>query len=240
MVMRIESSLRLENDSEPRGEGWWKWSVWVDGSSEDLAGLESVTYRLHPTFPKPVVQVTDASTKFRFSSAGWGEFAISADAHMKDGRTIRLERWLELGSTKDASTIEKRRPSVFLSYSVADSETVNVLCDALAKQGIDVRTAEQSVEAGGDFLPQIDRQLQEADAVVALVSEPPSRFVEQEALTAYKKGRYVIPVVLGGAKVYGKLSELGRFELPDTRNVDGLAHQIAARVKDHAIPNETS
>ena len=142
-------------------------------------------------------------------------------------------------ATKKDGAPDKHRPSVFLSYSVADSGIVNVVGDSLLKQGIDVRTAEQTVEAGEEWLPQVEKQLQEADAVIAFVSDP-SRFVEQEALTAYQKGRYVLPVALGGAQVFGKLSELARFELPDATNVEGLACQIAARVKDHVVPDEVS
>jgi hypothetical protein len=124
---------------------------------------------------------------------------------------------------------------VFLSYSVADSPVVKKLSESLAQRGIDVRTAEQATEAGEDFQPQIDKQLHTADAVVAVVSDPPSRFVEQEAISAHNKGRYVLPVALGGAQVSGPLSQFARFELTDTNHLDGLADQIAARVKDHAI-----
>jgi hypothetical protein len=106
VVQRIESSLRLENSSEPHGEGWWKWSVWVEGTPEDLASVESVTYRLHPTFPKPVVKVTTPGTKFKLSSAGWGEFAIAADAHMNDGRTIRTD---ERSVSSDGWSLATRR-----------------------------------------------------------------------------------------------------------------------------------
>ena len=239
MVMRIESTLRLENDSEPKGEGWWSWSVWVDGSEEDLAKVESVTYRLHPTFPQPVTRVSTPQTKFKLRSAGWGEFLIAADATMKPGAepaTVHLERWLELDGVKQSTGGKK--PSVFLSFSVADGEVIDKLRNALNSAGIEVKTAEESVEAAGDVFPQIDRQMQEADAVVALVSEPASRWVEQEALTAHKNGRYVIPVVLGGAKVNAQLSSLARFELPNAAHVGGLALQIAARVKDHSISEE--
>jgi hypothetical protein len=52
--------------------------------------------------------------------------------------------------------------------------------------------------------------------------------------------RNALPVVLGAAKMQGTLSELARFELPDAKNVAGVAHQIAARVKDHTIQEETS
>ena len=234
MVQRIESSLRLENSSEPHGEGWWKWSVWVEGTPEDLASVEAVTYRLHPTFPRPVVKVTTPGTKFKLSSAGWGEFAISADAHMNDGRTIRLERWLELGDKKTPMPGTKR-PAVFLSYSITDSPVVKQLSESLSRRGIEVRTAEQATETAEDFQLQIDKQLHTADAVVAVVSDPPSRFVEQEAISAHNKGRYVLPVAIGGAHVSGPLSQFARFELADASHLEGLADQIAARVKDHAI-----
>jgi hypothetical protein len=237
MVMRVESRLRLENDSKPLAEDRWQWSVWVEGPPEELAQVQSVTYRLHPTFPKPVVQVSDGTANFKFSSAGWGEFMITAHVEMKDGRTIRLERWLDLGGAQE-SRKEGRRPSVFLSHSVADSAIVSILRESLAKQGIDVRTAEQNLEPVEGMVEQLDRQLENADVVVALVSEPPSRFVEQEALMASKKGRFVLPVVVGGARVPGTLSGLTRFELPDIKNVDGLANQIAARVKDHVVPGD--
>jgi hypothetical protein len=208
--------------------------VWVEGTPEDLASVEAVTYRLHPTFPKPVVKVTAAATKFKLSSAGWGEFAVAADAHLKDGRTVRLERWLELGDKKTAMP-GTRRPTVFLSYSITDSPVVKKLSDSLAKRGIDVHTAEQATEAGEEFQLQIDKQLHTADAVVAVVSDPPSRFVEQEAISAHNKGRYVLPVAIGGAHVSGLLSQFARFELADANHLEGLADQIAARVKDHAI-----
>jgi transcription initiation factor IIF auxiliary subunit len=236
MVMRIESSLHLENDSEQQGDGWWKWSIWVEGSPEDLADLESVTYRLHPTFPQPVVRVTDPP-KFKFSASGWGEFAISAVAVLKGDRTVDLEHWLELGPT-DRQVTGKSRPSVFLSYSITDTEVATELTKALATHGVEVRTAEQSADAGEELMSQIERQLQEADAVVALVSDPPSRWVEQEALAAHRKGRFVLPVLLGGAQAFGGLSELARLELPNPGHVQGLARHIAARVKDHATPDE--
>lgn len=241
MVVRVDSSLRLVNDSQPHREGWWKWSVWVDGSPEDVGEIDSVTYHLHPTFPTPVVPITDPSTKFRLTSVGWGEFAIAANVTMKDGRTIRLERWLELGDDakdKDDSPTAKRRPSVFLSHSIADKDIVVALSETLAQQGFDVLTADQLLDTSEETGSQFEKQLQHTDAVVALFSNPPSRWVEQEAMTAHRKGTYVVPVFVGGAKTSGKLSGMPRFELADTRFVEGLAQQIAARVRDHVIPDE--
>jgi hypothetical protein len=73
---------------------------------------------------------------------------------------------------------------------------------------------------------------------VAVFSDPPSRFVEQEALKALEHGRYVIPVVIQDAQLPGKLASIARFELADPTNIGSLADQITARVKDHVIPEE--
>jgi TIR domain/YEATS family len=234
MVQRIASSLRLENDSAPAGEGWWTWSVWVEGSPVDLASVESVTYRLHPTFPKPVVRVTNREDKFRLTSSGWGEFSVSADVRTDDGRTVRLERWLQLSGSGGTST-RKPRPSVFVSHSVADNNVARELEDALKAQGIEVCTAEQTMDPGDEWAGSIERQLEKADAVVALVSDPHSSFVEQEALTALDLGRYVLPVTVKGATLQGKLSRIARFDLADSAGVRSLADQIAARVLDRVI-----
>lgn len=243
MVVRVETTLRLVNDSQLHSEGWWKWSVRVEGSPEDLEEIERVTYFLHPTFPNPVVKSTDASTNFELKSAGWGEFSIAAEVTMKDGRKVRLERWLELGGgaqRKGAPDVAppKRRPSVFLTYSIADKEIVAALSETLEQEGIAVHTAEQCVDTSDEISPQLERHMQHTDAVVALFSDPPSRWVEQEAVTAYRKGAYVLPVVVGDARPSGKLSGLARFELADVKYIDGLAQQIAARIRDHAMPEK--
>jgi transcription initiation factor IIF auxiliary subunit len=241
MVVRVETTLRLVNDSQPQSEGWWNWSVWVDGSPEDLAEIDSVTYRLHPTFPNPVVKIRDRSTNFKLASVGWGEFAIAADVTMKDGRTVRLERWLELGpeaGSKSAPRAAKPRPSVFLSHSIADKEIVAALSEVLEQHGVEVRTAEQLLETGDETAPELGKHLQDSDAVVALFSNPPSRWLEQEAVMALKKGTYVVPVLIAGATISSELSGVPRYELANVDFVDGLAQQIAARVKDHAIPDE--
>lgn len=251
MVQRIESSLRLINDAAPSGEGWWTWSVWVEGEPDDLDQVESVTYRLHPTFPTPIVRVTDRETHFKLGSAGWGEFAIRADAQMKDGRRVPLERWLELERAETRTAPGRSGPSVFVSHSVADTPTVLAFCEALQQQGIDVWTAEKAVEAGDSTFPRfeagattlavtISRRLEDADVVVAIFSDPPSRFVEQEALTALEHGRYVIPVVIERAQLPGRLASIARLELSDRAHIGVLADQVAARIKDRVIPEETT
>src|SRR5574339_489145 len=96
MAMPIETSLRLENNAKYVGDDWWQWSVWVEGDARDLQRVRSVTYTLHPTFPDPVRRVETPANKFLRQATGWGEFAISAEAHLDDGQRVRLERWREL------------------------------------------------------------------------------------------------------------------------------------------------
>jgi hypothetical protein len=233
MVERIVSALRLENDSKAEGENWWKWWVWVEGTQDEIAAVKFVTYRLHPSFRKPVQDVYDASTKFRLTSAGWGEFTITADAHLKSGESLRLERWLQLqGGAPSKERLAERRPSVFVSYSVADNDLVSTLRRELLNQGVEVWTDEQNLEVGSDWRHSLKESLHSADMVVALISDPPSRFVEEEALSALAAGREVVPVVVAGAKIDKKLSHIRRFELSDAQHVPALANRLAAQVKD--------
>ena len=77
-------------------DNWWQWSVWLDAPPEKLDAVESVEWRLHPSFPNPVRRVTDRSTKFRLETGGWGVFMIHASVQLKDGTTERLRHYLEL------------------------------------------------------------------------------------------------------------------------------------------------
>ncbi len=77
------------------GNQWWKWSLWIEASDEDLDRIESVTYTLHPTFPEPIRTETDRASKFQLRSAGWGIFTIPIEVRLKDGRTIEVEHDLQ-------------------------------------------------------------------------------------------------------------------------------------------------
>jgi transcription initiation factor IIF auxiliary subunit len=91
--------LQADRASGPAGEGlviaqaekyeghdWWKWSVWLEGSKGLLSEVESVTWHLHPTFPKPVQKLTNQEQSFRLDSSGWGTFWIRAEVVFQDGR----------------------------------------------------------------------------------------------------------------------------------------------------------
>lgn len=244
MAIPVESPLCLLNDSTPRGTNWWEWSVWVEGPDEALDEVESVTYRLHPTFPQPVQNVTDRSDKFRLRSAGWGEFTVRAEAHLHTGRIIALERWLELRDEEgrrpsDSAGAGGRRPSVFISASTLDGELVADLAKALREQGIEARGEEDFVADVGDPASFIDRVLRESDGVVAVFSEPRSPWVESEFERARELRKPTFPVILGETHVPSGAIPTVRFELKARHNVEALANLIAARLKDKLIPDES-
>ena len=89
-------ALRLEQKMHHEGEDWWTWSVWLEGTDQELDDIARVEYTLHHTFPKPVRVVEDRSTKFRLDAAGWGGFTIHATAVPKSGPPRKLKHELEL------------------------------------------------------------------------------------------------------------------------------------------------
>lgn len=89
-------SLNVAQNATYKGEDWWKWSVWIEGSTSELDSIEYVQYTLHHTFARPVRTVSDRSTQFRLDSSGWGKFRLYAKVVGKDGVSIALQHDLQL------------------------------------------------------------------------------------------------------------------------------------------------
>lgn len=233
MAIPFEAHLRLVNDSRPAGKDRWEWSVWVEG---DVDGVESVTYRLHPSFPQPVITVRDPAEGFRLRSSGWGEFTVAADLQLRSGRTQRLERWLELRDAQGEWHAPGRRPRVFIASSVADAPMVERIEERLGRHGIGVaRDADLDPGAGSATLRQAIRQ---ADGVVAVFSDATGSWVEREFDEALNLGRPTFPVILGDAATPEQAMQVTRFELRDDAALDALVDSIAARVRDEVVPDE--
>jgi len=88
--------LRVAQDQKYVDEDWWEWSVWIDGPADELNEVKQVTYKLHPTFKKPVRVTDDRANKFKLKSDGWGTFPIRVKLELKTGAIIKLEHQLEL------------------------------------------------------------------------------------------------------------------------------------------------
>jgi hypothetical protein len=88
-------NLAVAQSQKYEGDNWWKWSLWIEGTDEDLDRIHSVTYRLHSTFPEPMRTVTDRASKFQLRCSGWGIFLIPVKVRLKDGKTIDLMHQLQ-------------------------------------------------------------------------------------------------------------------------------------------------
>lgn len=88
--------MKIAQDFHYKGEDYWQWWVWIEGTDDELDQIDHVTYILHHTFPKPIRQVDDRASKFRLETAGWGVFTIHAKVMMKGGEEKRLTHDLEL------------------------------------------------------------------------------------------------------------------------------------------------
>lgn len=84
------------------GDNWWKWSLWIEGSDDDLDRIKSVTYTLHPTFQSPIRTVTDRGSKFQLRCSGWGIFRIPVRVRLKNGETIELAHQLQFAIPRSA------------------------------------------------------------------------------------------------------------------------------------------
>ncbi len=88
-------AIKIAQGSKYRGEDYWDWWVWIDGSREELDQIDRVIYILHPTFPNPVRETSDRSTRFLMKTSGWGVFLLRATVKHKDGRETPLAHYLE-------------------------------------------------------------------------------------------------------------------------------------------------
>lgn len=89
-------AIRIEQGFKYQGDDYWDWWIWIEGAQEELDQIDRVIYILHPTFPSPVREVKDRSTKFRLKTSGWGVFLIRATVKYKNGSDTPLTHYLTL------------------------------------------------------------------------------------------------------------------------------------------------
>lgn len=234
--------LRIAQDYRYVGGNQWKWSVWLEGEDAELDQVESVEYHLHPTFPQPVRVVKDRDSMFRLDASGWGVFRLNVSIHLKDGSEIGLAHMLELEYPPDTEVVASveaptrsgestTRRSVFLSAGSADSAMASELKTRLIDKGVDVWSADD-IEPGIPWQVEIENALKNADAVVALTSDIPSRYVEREVGAATQQGTKVIPVVVGDNPAVPEwLEEVHQIRVDGRETVDAAASSIVDAIE---------
>ncbi len=235
----------IEQQATYVGDDWWSWSVRLAGSRVELARVASVTYFLHPTFPNPVVETTDRRSRFRLSSGGWGTFTIHAHVKGKTGKVlVRLRHDLVLeypavarkkGAGARVKTKSRKR-TIFISSSVADAERADSLRRMLDARGFRVRGS-QDLGVGALFDTELDKLVEGVDAVVAILSSPPSLWVNAEVAEARRRGVRVIPLVVEGAEIPRSVFDLQRLRVGAEPVFPGdVLEQIASAVGGSAAP----
>lgn len=235
-------SIGIVQEARYRGNDWWQWSIWLDGTEAELDRIDHVIYTLHPTFPTPVRRVEDRATCFRLDSAGWGEFEVYAEIVMKDGTREPHKHWLKLEypTPPKRSAPSRRaevkgelgkRPAVFLSSSVADVSLASALRKALTGADMDVMTFED-LPSGLPFGKSVELFLRQAVAAVFLISERPSPFLGREIEAALaRQVAVIVPVLVGpDAILPEELSGFQGIRVHDIAEIETVAQQIAEKV----------
>jgi transcription initiation factor IIF auxiliary subunit len=89
-------ALSVQQSQTYLGNDRWQWSVWLTGSEEELDSVDHVMYILHPTFSKPVRQISDRATNFRLDTSGWGTFTLHLRIEHRDGHETSIDHDLSL------------------------------------------------------------------------------------------------------------------------------------------------
>lgn len=222
-------TIQVKQNATFKGNDWWEWSVWLEGSKKDLDGIDHVVYTLHPTFPNPVVQVDDRKSGFRLNSAGWGEFEIYIEVKLKDGKTHKRKHWLTLrGPAKVTRKVGLRgarvpyrkevhpQPTVFISGGIRDIEAVTAVREAFSRHGATVVGTEETT-VGMPWQRSINDLITRADVAVFVISGRPNLWLNEEINTALRRGvRHIVPLLVG----------------PEVQVPESLRNQKAIRIED--------
>ncbi|MGY3030935.1 hypothetical protein ACVIIV_000105 [Bradyrhizobium sp. USDA 4354] len=217
------TNVKIAQLSEQIEPAYWRWSVWLEG--EEIAAVEEVVWKLHPTFSPPEVRVTDRASNFRLNSSGWGEFRIQADVRMNNGQNLALSHWLRLG--RSAPTKEEmvaiqagdvaplalepgeRQPRVFLSYTSSDARLAGAVAKELKRNHVDV-AIDVDIPSGVNLRDWTSEKIAQSDATVFLLPNADSAmlsnsFTGYELQLAQRSDRPIIPILRSEADVPDQL-----------------------------------
>lgn len=90
----IMNAFSLKNTSRNVGGGRWQWTAYIDGPSQYLDRIRSVSYYLHPSFKPSVQQGDSARPGHPLTATGWGVFVIRAEVSLDDGTRRIYEHML--------------------------------------------------------------------------------------------------------------------------------------------------
>jgi hypothetical protein len=135
-------------------------------------------------------------------------------------------------------TMQKREPTVFLSYAPADSAVVHQVADGLAAARVRVWLDRMRLPAGTNWVQEIERELSAADFVAFFISphSVASGWAKQELQIALHRqvsgegGAVILPVILEDAEVPPLLRQ---FQWVDLRggNIEKGVNQLVEAIR---------
>jgi hypothetical protein len=193
-------TIQVKQDSNYRGNSWWNWSVWLDGTDEELGQIEYVEYTLHPTFPQPVHRIANLETGFQLKTSGWGSFMISLEIKYKDGGSKKLTHWLMLNYPNKKEPMEAKQVVVYITTGIADISFARALRKELRNHGVKAVMLDDQL-AGLPFEESLNSLLEGVTHAVIIISKNASPWTanEIEVINAVKKYKtlQLIPVIIG-------------------------------------------
>lgn len=105
--------MKATNTYKKIRDDWYSWTVFIEGTAQELNEIKRIIYQLHESFPTSRIVSTNALNNFARTSQGWGEFLVRVEAEMKSGETKNAERWLDLGFEHRKES-KKKYPGDFL------------------------------------------------------------------------------------------------------------------------------
>jgi pYEATS domain-containing protein involved in immunity/TIR domain-containing protein len=216
-------SLRIQQDESYVGDHWWKWSVWLDGPTDELARVRYVIYTLHPSFVPPVRTIKTRSNGFRLHSQGWGVFAMHLEIVFRDKTVSKRKYTLKLHyptRIKAERVAEKSAPPiVYLSSTASDADTARVIKSSLVSRGIEV-LGDDDLGAGMPLSLSVENMLAKSQHAIFVMSGRPSLWMSREIDAARRHGVPITPLLVGAdSEVPGSLSDLMSMRISDETEI---------------------
>jgi transcription initiation factor IIF auxiliary subunit len=225
-------SLEIQQAVSLTGDGYWTWSVWIDGPDAELDQVQFVEWVLHPTFPNPIRRATQRQDKFRIEASGWEAFEINAQVSTKDGREQHLKHQLRLDEPGEvpAEPPHEEKPAVFVSAGVKDIPWEEAVRDALTRRRIDVLTS-SDVPGDAPVETGISATLDRADLVVGIFSDKSGPWAEREFTKAIEKDVSVVPLLVGSrAQLPSHLDSRQAVHVTELADVDAAIGHIVDKL----------
>ena len=202
------SRFRLET------QGWGVFQLTANVRMND-ASVRTLTHMLELAYP-------DVENTAPTRGGGMRE---PPDHYSAADRETDVAPSIEPSPEPSESEVE-RAQTIFLSAGSADSVLASEIRGSLIDRGVGVWT-DEDLSAGAPWEVQIMQAIEDADAVIVLSSDIPSKWVEREVKAAEHYGRKVIQVTISDSAVLPRGLETHQsIHMSSAEQVDSVTESI--------------